>query len=98
MKPEMKRYLLTAIEDGEGYLSTSRIISICIAVASIAFVTVVLWRAMSPDYIAQVTTYATAGFGTTYGTGKIADALTSFASKKQDKPAPKLPGDGEGMV
>lgn len=82
MKPEAKRYLLTVIEDGEGYLSASRIISIVIAIASIVFIAVVLWRRLSPDYIGQVTTYAATGFGTTYGTGKIADAITDFAKKK----------------
>ena len=82
----MRKYLLTAIEDGEGYLSASRIISLLIAIASVIFVAVVLWKRLSPEYIGQVTTYAATGFGTTYGTGKIADAITDFAVKKAKSP------------
>jgi len=82
----MRKYLLTAIEDGEGYLSVSRIISLLIAIASVIFVSVVLWKRLSPEYIGQVTTYAATGFGTTYGTGKIADAITDFAVKKAKPP------------
>jgi hypothetical protein len=82
----MRKYLLTAIEDGEGYLSSSRIISLLIAIASVIFVSVVLWKRLSPEYIGQVTTYAATGFGTTYGTGKIADAITDFAVKKAKPP------------
>ena len=82
----MRKYLLTAIEDGEGYLSVSRIISLLIAIASVIFVSVVLWKRLSPEYIGQVTTYAATGFGTTYGTGKIADAITDFAGKKKTPP------------
>ena len=82
----MRKYLLTAIEDGEGYLSVSRIISLLIAIASVIFVAVVLWKRLSPEYIGQVTTYAATGFGTTYGTGKIADAITDFAVKKAKPP------------
>lgn len=86
MKPEAKRYLLTVIEDGEGYLSASRIISLLIALASVVFVAVVLWWRLSPDYIGQVTTYAATGFGTTYGVGKVADAVTDFAEKRKAPP------------
>ena len=86
MKPELKSYLLTVVEDGEGYLSASRIISLLIAIASVIFVSVVLWKRLSPEYIGQVTTYAATGFGTTYGTGKIADAITDFAVKKAKPP------------
>ena len=82
----MRKYLLTAIEDGEGYLSVSRIISLLIAIASVIFVAVVLWKRLSPEYIGQVTTYAATGFGTTYGTGKIADAITDFAVKQAKPP------------
>ena len=82
----MRKYLLTAIEDGEGYLSVSRIISLLIAIASVIFVAVVLWKRLSPEYIGQVTTYAATGFGTTYGTGKIADAITDFSVKKKTPP------------
>ena len=82
----IKSYLLTAIEDGEGYLSASRIISLLIALASVVFIAVVLWKRLSPEYIGQVTTYAATGFGTTYGTGKIADAITDFAVKKAKPP------------
>ena len=86
MKPELKSYLLTVVEDGEGYLSASRIISLLIAFASVIFVSVVLWKRLSPEYIGQVTTYAATGFGITYGTGKIADAITDFAVKKKTPP------------
>ena len=86
MKPELKSYLLTVVEDGEGYLSASRIISLLIAIASVIFVSVVLWKRLSPEYIGQVTTYAATGFGTTYASGKIADAITDFAGKKQKPP------------
>ena len=82
----MRKYLLTVIEDGEGYLSASRIISLLIAIASVIFVSVVLWKRLSPEYIGQVTTYAATGFGTTYGTGKIADAITDFAVKQKTPP------------
>jgi hypothetical protein len=100
MDPGTKRYLMSALEDGDGALSTSRIISLVIALSSVAFIAIVLWRAMSPDYIGQVTTYATAGFGTTYGTGKIADALTNFAGKRQGQgPVPSpIEGKDAGMV
>lgn len=88
VKPELKSYLLTVVEDGEGYLSASRIISLLIALASVVFIAVVLWQRLSPEYIGQVTTYAATGFGTTYASGKIADAITDFAGKKQ-KPQDK---------
>ena len=86
MKPELKSYLLTVVEDGEGYLSASRIISLLIALASVVFIAVVLWQRLSPDYIGQVTTYAATGLGTTYASGKIADAITDFAGKKAKPP------------
>jgi len=100
MKPEVRQYLMSALEDGDGALSTSRIISLVIAIASVIFIAIVILKAMSPDYIGQVTTYPTAGFGTTYGTGKIADALTNFADKKQRQPTIKPPEGGRdaGMV
>lgn len=100
MKPEVRQYLMSALEDGDGALSTSRIISLVIAIASVIFIAIVILKAMSPDYIGQVTTYATAGFGTTYGTGKIADALTNFAGKKTGQPTIKPPEGGRdaGMV
>jgi hypothetical protein len=99
MKPEVKRYLMSALEDGDGALSTSRIISLVIAIASVLFIAIVILKAMSPEYIGQVTTYATAGFGTTYGTGKIADALTNFAGKKGAAASvPPAGGKDAGMV
>ncbi len=100
MKPEARQYLMSALEDGDGALSTSRVISLVIAIASIVFIAIVILKAMSPEYIGQVTTYATAGFGTTYGTGKIADALTNFAGKKQGAAASVPPAGGKdaGMV
>jgi hypothetical protein len=77
-------FLRSVFSEADGTGSWSRIGSLLIVLATLGWVTHVVWRTHSIPDLGGATAFLTAGAGTMYGTNKLGSIMSAITGKGKD--------------